>query len=122
MPASLKGLSAAELRTIVRSRSTHRARSRLRFAIFKEHTDVDAWYEVRVHLRVCFRSVARLCGARLTHMCRHTSAPPASPFATSSTCWPMLPERAALLPPSLYPPSPSLCRRCTCSRTCWTRG
>ncbi|PRW56853.1 pentatricopeptide repeat superfamily isoform A [Chlorella sorokiniana] len=48
-PASFKGMSAAELRAYVRSRSTHRARSRLRFVIFKEHTDVDAWYEA-LHL------------------------------------------------------------------------
>lgn len=46
-PPSFRGLSAEQLRGIARSRCTHRARARLRFAIFKQHLDVDAWYEVR---------------------------------------------------------------------------
>lgn len=49
-PPSFQGLSAEQLRGIARSRCTHRARARLRFAIFKQHLDVDAWYEVR-HLK-----------------------------------------------------------------------
>ena len=53
LPASFEGLSAAELRAVVRSRSTHRARSRLRFEVFRKHLDIDAWYEVRAPLAAC---------------------------------------------------------------------
>lgn len=42
-----EGLTAAQLRQVVREHAAGRARSRLRFAVFREHLEVDSWYEVR---------------------------------------------------------------------------
>lgn len=92
-PENFKGLSAAELRAIVRGRSTHRARSRLRFAIFKEHLDVDAWYEVRDW-------ACRACSAFALHACGLLpAAPPVHP--TSLLCA----SQPATDHPSLFMPA-----------------
>lgn len=39
-------LSAAQLRQVARDRGAGRARSRLRWQVFREHLDIDAWFEV----------------------------------------------------------------------------
>lgn len=43
--APLQGLSVAQLRGMVRAQALGRARSALRFQVFRQHLDVDAWDE-----------------------------------------------------------------------------
>ncbi|KAL4427822.1 hypothetical protein ABPG75_001911 [Micractinium tetrahymenae] len=43
--APWSGLNEAQLRRAVRAQALGRARSHLRFQVFREHLDVDAWYE-----------------------------------------------------------------------------
>ena len=101
MPENFKGLTAAELRAIVRSRSTHRARSRLRFAIFKEHLDVDAWYEVRdwAH-RACSAFALRACGLL-------PAAPPVHPTSLFCASQPATDHPSLSMPaaPCVFPDS-----------------
>lgn len=42
-----EGQGEAELRQVARNRAANRARSRLRFEIFREQLDLEAWNEVR---------------------------------------------------------------------------
>lgn len=39
------GMGEKELRNVARTRAANRARSRLRFALFREYLDVDSWYQ-----------------------------------------------------------------------------
>jgi hypothetical protein len=44
-----QGQSLAKLRRVLRERAASRARSRLRFRVFRSHLNLDAWYEA-LHL------------------------------------------------------------------------
>ena len=132
------GMSKQQLQQVAQDRAANRARSRLRFAVFRQHLDLDSWYEVRAALRCAVPRCAGIHAVLVAvlacmHAALHGKRRMPRWHRPSMQCWPtgacslqplILPPHPHLFPPLFHAlcPAPPPCRRCTCSKRCWTRA